>query len=197
MSSQPPLPRHSDLSVRHISQFCPALTDLNLKDCAHLTDRTLRSLAANASGTLTKLSLENCRAFGDHAFVSMITQCSAIHDLDLSGTLLSDRSFGEVGQRLDVTRTGLNRCPKLSDEGLQVSRAFAQPPLSASPHTRSQTHRGALAGCDRSSVGARSRPPRRASCPSRQNPNRRLSSRLTSPTLPPTTLEPTPRFYFS
>eukprot|EP00618_Florenciella_parvula_P035305 CAMPEP_0119492448 /NCGR_PEP_ID=MMETSP1344-20130328/16996_1 /TAXON_ID=236787 /ORGANISM="Florenciella parvula, Strain CCMP2471" /LENGTH=1338 /DNA_ID=CAMNT_0007527779 /DNA_START=20 /DNA_END=4033 /DNA_ORIENTATION=+ len=110
----------SDLAVRNVSQHCTVLTELCLKDCTRLTDRSLRALSANSAGTLQKLSLENCRALGDHAFVSMISQCTTIHDLDLSGTLLSDRSFSQAGEKLDITRMGLNRCPKLTDEGLKL-----------------------------------------------------------------------------
>ena len=41
-------------------------------------------------------------------------------DIDVSGCKeLSDRSFKDVGAKLTMlTRTGLNYCPKLTDEGL-------------------------------------------------------------------------------
>ena len=100
-----------DAATRSIAQSCPRLKTFILNGCVRITDRTLRSISIHMAAVIETFHVENCVQLGDHAFISMITNCTKIYDLNVSGCVgLTDATFAGLLISFIVRCDVLTRC---------------------------------------------------------------------------------------
>ncbi|KAL0075388.1 hypothetical protein J3Q64DRAFT_1756126 [Phycomyces blakesleeanus] len=76
----------TDCSVRHILKYCPNLVSLQLANCRHITNDSLRSLSrAQCAPHLRVLNLQNCVQVSDTGLTYLAAECSSLEIIQLGG----------------------------------------------------------------------------------------------------------------
>ncbi|KAI9008430.1 hypothetical protein CLU79DRAFT_776971 [Phycomyces nitens] len=76
----------TDCSIRHIVKYCPNLVSLQMANCKHLTNDSLRSLSrAQCAPHLRVLNLQNCVQLSDTGLTHLAAECSSLEIIQLGG----------------------------------------------------------------------------------------------------------------
>lgn len=90
---------------------------------SRINDETLIGIATH-NPRLKRCYLVECDQITDAAVISLASNCSSLRVLDLSGTLITDQSIYALSVLPMLDMLGLNKCKKITDEGLNAISAF-------------------------------------------------------------------------
>ncbi|KAI7867295.1 hypothetical protein BDF14DRAFT_1805016 [Spinellus fusiger] len=76
----------TDCSVRHIVRYCPNLISIQLANCRHITNESLKFLARSVCAPhLRVLNIQNCLQISDSGLNFLAAECSSLETLQLGG----------------------------------------------------------------------------------------------------------------
>ena len=73
----------TDAGIIGLADRCPAITDINVRECENLTDEAIIGLADRCPA-ITNIDLSYCRNLTDAAIIGLADRCPTISDIDLS-----------------------------------------------------------------------------------------------------------------
>ncbi|KAJ3375109.1 hypothetical protein GGF31_005831 [Allomyces arbusculus] len=106
----------------------PRVASLDLRNCANVTDVAIIHLITTVSSTLRALNVTNCRHIKDVTVRTLARVCDGLEDLVLRGCgKVGDASVREVAQYLgpQLRRLDVSGCMRINDPGLDFLAKYS------------------------------------------------------------------------
>ncbi|CAK9186418.1 unnamed protein product, partial [Ilex paraguariensis] len=111
-------PLRADLLSRTLQRY-PFISRLDLSYCPRIEDDMLSIMSTTYKSTLLSIDLSCSRFFTNVGLSSLVMNCSALVEIDLSnGTELMDSAAAAIAEAKNLERLWLARCKLISDIGV-------------------------------------------------------------------------------
>ncbi|XP_062068163.1 F-box and leucine-rich repeat protein 13 [Lepus europaeus] len=143
--------RIGDTGIKHFldGPVSQRLRELNLSNCVHLGDDSVLRLSERCPN-LNYLSLRNCEHLTDQGFEHIVNILSLV-SVDLSGTIISNEGLMVLSRHKKLKEVSISDCGKITDVGIQAfcksSRTLEHLDVSYCPQLSDDTIRALAIYC--------------------------------------------------